>query len=67
VPRKTLTVRVNPRVLVWARESAGVTVAELAKRVRTSVETVRHKCCYESLSTAHESPSSNMDRKDSDS
>lgn len=40
MPRKTLEVSVNPAVLRWARESSGVGIEEVAKRVRTSVETV---------------------------
>lgn len=40
MPRKTLRVSVNPAVLKWARESSGVGIEEVAKRVRTSVETV---------------------------
>jgi Zn-dependent peptidase ImmA (M78 family)/DNA-binding XRE family transcriptional regulator len=41
MPRPSLTVPVNPKVLSWARESAGWTVEELAKKLKVSVDTVR--------------------------
>lgn len=40
MPRKTLEVSINPAVLQWARESSGLSIADIAKRVRTSTETV---------------------------
>lgn len=40
MPRETLKVSLNSAVLTWARESAGLSVEEVAKRVRTSVENV---------------------------
>jgi Zn-dependent peptidase ImmA (M78 family)/DNA-binding XRE family transcriptional regulator len=38
--RKTLEVDINPAVLKWARESAGLEIKDVAKRIRTSAETV---------------------------
>lgn len=40
MPRKTLEVSIKPAVLKWARESAGLSMEDVAKRIRTSTETV---------------------------
>ncbi|MCJ7544350.1 MAG: XRE family transcriptional regulator [Phycisphaerae bacterium] len=37
---RSLTAKVNPAVLRWARESAGVTLAEVGKRLHISIDTV---------------------------
>ena len=40
MPAQSPTVRVNPAVLKWARESAGADLAETAKKLHTSAEAV---------------------------
>ena len=40
MPRKSLEVVVEPRVLIWARESIGMNIEEVAKRLNTSEDTV---------------------------
>jgi Zn-dependent peptidase ImmA (M78 family)/transcriptional regulator with XRE-family HTH domain len=40
MPAQSPTVKVNPAVLRWARESAGAELAETANRLHTSAETV---------------------------
>nr|HID57808.1 ImmA/IrrE family metallo-endopeptidase [Desulfobacterales bacterium] len=40
MPRKTLEVTVEPKVLVWARESVGTDIHKVAKRLSVSVDTV---------------------------
>jgi len=40
MPRRAITVQVNPEVLRWARESAGIDLAGIAKRLNTKQETV---------------------------
>ena len=40
MPAHSPTVRINPAVLKWARESAGADLAETAKKLHTSAETV---------------------------
>jgi transcriptional regulator with XRE-family HTH domain len=37
---KILNVEVNPSVIKWARESAGVGLTQIAKRLGTSEETI---------------------------
>lgn len=41
MPRKSLETIVEPKVLVWARESVGLGIQEVAKRLPTSEDTVR--------------------------
>lgn len=41
MPRKTMEVDVSPAVLKWARESAGASPQDIARRVGTSAEVVR--------------------------
>jgi len=40
MPRKTLEVTVEPRVLIWARKSIGIDIEKVAKRFNASVDTV---------------------------
>lgn len=40
MPRKSLEAVVEPRVLIWARESIGMNIEEVAKRLNTSEDTV---------------------------
>jgi len=40
MPRKTLEVTVEPKVLIWARKSMGINIQKVAKRLRVSVDTV---------------------------
>jgi len=40
MPRKTLEVTVEPKVLIWARKSMGIDIQKVAKRLRVSVDTV---------------------------
>jgi len=40
MPRKTLEVTVEPKVLIWARESMGMDIQKVARRLNTSVDTV---------------------------
>jgi len=40
MPRTTMKVSVEPAVLKWARESAGLSIEEVARRVGTTIETV---------------------------
>jgi Zn-dependent peptidase ImmA (M78 family)/DNA-binding XRE family transcriptional regulator len=41
VPRKSLEVSINPGLLVWARESTGKDIGEVAKKLGVSQDTVR--------------------------
>ena len=41
MPRKGLEVKINPAILKWARESAGLGVREVARRFGRNVETVK--------------------------
>lgn len=41
MPRKSLEAIVEPRVLIWARESIGMNIEGVAKRLNTSEDTVR--------------------------
>jgi len=41
MPRKSLEVTVEPRVLIWARESVGLSIPEVAKRLKASEDTIR--------------------------
>jgi Zn-dependent peptidase ImmA (M78 family)/DNA-binding XRE family transcriptional regulator len=40
MPQKSLEVVVEPKVLIWARESVGMNIGEVAKRIKTSEDTV---------------------------
>jgi len=40
MPRKSLEVVVEPRVLIWARKSIGMNIEEVAKRLNTGQDTV---------------------------
>jgi transcriptional regulator with XRE-family HTH domain len=40
MPKKSITVKVNPEVLKWLRESSGWKIEEVAKRLNTSAEAV---------------------------
>ncbi len=40
MPKKSIKVAVNPSVFNWLRESAGWTVEDVSKRLKTSVEIV---------------------------
>lgn len=40
MPKKSITVEVNPEVLKWLRESSGWKIKEVSKRLNTSVEIV---------------------------
>ncbi|MEO0139478.1 MAG: XRE family transcriptional regulator [candidate division WOR-3 bacterium] len=50
MPRKTFEVDVNPEVIKWARETAGWSVEEIAKKLKTSVKN------YENLEAGIKKP-----------
>ena len=40
MPHKSMEVGVEPNVLIWARESIGMSIGEVAKRLKTSEDTI---------------------------
>ncbi len=43
MPKKSITVEVNPEVLKWLRESSGWKIEEVSKRLNTTAEAVQEK------------------------
>jgi DNA-binding transcriptional regulator YiaG len=42
MPRRSFEVDINPKILIWARESIGIDAEDIVKRLNVSKDTIKN-------------------------